>query len=255
MPPVPQEAAVEVTVQLDMLYEIAKLQKVFGVENSKLAIDQAKDYIVKKNYGQAYYIGRGQLDKLVFDAAPYIWLEGENDCFWQATTRFSMNWPDIPKPVEAPICACPPPIAPCLSMATRRVMSSRPRMKEFIRYGWREHCPARTHHLSNGASIMTQTKTLPTQHPHGPLYMNERFGWVLLGTAKLGKGDQKLTIDVTDPAAASHEYTFAIDALMITDKTFAPNGTIKPIPVDDISARDYKKEFGKRNPKPHYAPP
>ena len=41
---------------------------------------------------------------------------------------------------------------------------------------------------------------------------------------------------------------------MITDKTFTPNGTIKPIPVDDLAARDYKKEFGKRNPKPHYAP-
>ena len=203
VPPVPQEAAVEVTVQLDLLYEIAKLQKVFGIENSKLAIDQAKDYIVKRNYGQAYYIGRGQLDKLMFDAAPYIWLEGEYDLLLASNNPLFNELAGHPEASGG---------------AYLRLSTPNRPMPE---YGYKARYEFTTAHEGvyqiwlagtvpgpNTSPIKWRLNNDPDKDiadpvPHGPLYMNERFGWVLLGTARLGKGDQKLTIDVTDPAAAS----------------------------------------------------
>ncbi len=84
--------------------------------------------------------------------------------------------------------------------------------------------------------------------------MGDRFGWMLLGTVKMEKGDHKLTIHVTDPALATHEYAFAIDALMITDKPFTPNGTVRPLPVDDVMARDISKQMKAVNVPPRSAP-
>lgn len=254
VPPVPEEAALAATLQLDLLYEIAKLQKIFGVDNSKLAIERAKDYIFKKNYGQAYVYARAELDNLIVEAAPYIWIEGEEDRLLASKNALFNEVAGHPEASNG--------------VYLRLATPNRPTPE----YGYKARYEFATNH--EGVYQIWMAGTIPGPNtspikwrlnndadkdifdstPRGPLYMNERFGWVLLGTAKLGKGEQKLTIDVTDPALATHEYTFAIDALMITDKNFTPNGTIRPQPVDEAMARDYKREKRVLNPKPHYAP-
>ncbi len=247
--PVPREAAFEMTVQLDTMFEIAKLQKVFGAENSRLAVEQTKDYLEKKNYGQSYFYGRSQLDKLAFDAAPYIWLEGESD--------------DLPLFTELAT-------HPEASMGGyRRLSTPNPPLPQ---YGYKARYAFNTTHdgiyqiwLAGTVPGLTVSpikwhvnneadRDIADPMPRGPLYLNDYFGWTLLGTAKLAKGEQKLVIDVTDPAQATHEYTFAIDALMITDKPFVPNATIRPRPVDEVARQDAIKQKRTLNPKPHYAP-
>ena len=247
--PVPKEVAGGTTWELKTLFEVAKLQKVFGVEDSRVAADQAADYYGKQNYGQAYTYARAQLDKLAFDAAPYIWLEGEGD--------------ELPLFTELGG-------HPEASMGLYRRLSTPNR--PLPDYGYKARYVFNTNH--DGVYQIWLAGTVPGPAvspikwhinneadrdiadplPRGPLYFNDYFGWTLLGTARLAKGEQKLVIDVTDTAAATHEYTFSIDALMITDKPFMPNGTIRPRPVDEKDEKAYQKEQRVLNPKPHYAP-
>lgn len=252
--PVPEEAATYAYVQLNMLYEIAKLQKIFGAETSSLAVDRAKDFLFKKNYNQAYVFARAELDRLTSDAAPYIWLEGEQDRFLESKNPLFNEIAGHPEASNG--------------VYLRLATPNRPNPV----YGYHARYEFNANHAGTYqiwlAGSLAGPNTSPIKwnidlepdrdiaepNPHGPLYMNERFGWMLLGTAKLDKGEHKLTIDVTDPAAATHEYAFAIDALMITDKPFAPNGTVRPLPVDDVMERDIVKQMKSVNVAPRSAP-
>jgi hypothetical protein len=84
--------------------------------------------------------------------------------------------------------------------------------------------------------------------PQGPLYLQDRFGWIKLGTAHLEKGNHRLSIKITDRAATTGIYSYAIDALLLmpVKREFVPNTTIKPVPIDPETA----KAILKKSPKP-----
>src|SRR5581483_5500725 len=61
--------------------------------------------------------------------------------------------------------------------------------------------------------------------PRGPLYLNDRFGWLLLGTANLKKGErQRLTIYVTDRAASPPTTPFRLTPSLARRATLFPTG-------------------------------
>ena len=50
----------------------------------------------------------------------------------------------------------------------------------------------------------------------------------------LAQGDgQSLTVYVTDRAQSPPNYIFSIDALLLTADPFTPNGTVRPLPVEN----------------------
>ncbi len=242
LPPVPQEAAEDALLQLATLYEIAKLQKIFGAENSHLALDQGKDYYVKKNYEQAYILARNQLEILTGDAQPYIWIEGESDLINLFNER--AGHPEASQGAYRRLSTPNPPLPGLPYKAYYKFPISHDGVYQIWLAG--------TLPGPNTSPIKWQMNNDPDKDiaeplPHGPSYLNERFGWVLLGNAKLTRGENKLSIEATDPTAATHEYSFAIDAIAITDKPFTPNATIRPLPVDPVTIREFRKE--KKNSK------
>ena len=242
LPPVPQEAAEDTLLQLATLYEIAKLQKVFGADNSRLALDQSKDYYAKKNYYQAYSLARSQLEILTGDTQPYIWIEGEQDLVNLFNEK--AGHPETSQGAYRRLSTPNPPLPGLPYKAYYKFPA--------VREGTYQIWLAGTLPGPNTSPIKWQMnndadKDIAEARPHGPTYLNDRFGWVLLGSAKLIRGENTLSIEATDPAAASREYTFAIDAIVITDKPFTPNTTIRPLPVDPVMIREFRKE--KKNSK------
>ena len=67
---------------------------------------------------------------------------------------------------------------------------------------------------------------------HGPKYLGDRFGWMQLGTARLTQGQHTLMIFAPERAAAPAVYSFGIDAILVTQGAFHPNGAIRPAPID-----------------------
>jgi hypothetical protein len=67
-------------------------------------------------------------------------------------------------------------------------------------------------------------------------YANDRFGWILLGTATFKEREQNtLAIYVTGRAAATARYSFGIDAIFLTTSSNPPFGRHMPMPVDPNS--------------------
>lgn len=239
-PLIPQQAAEETVVQLGNLYELAMLQKIPAAENARAALEEAKRDIVRHDYGSAYPIARNELDSLIVDARPYIWIEGEQDIL----------------PLFSEFAAHPE----ASGLGYRRLATPNPAHNGYAaRYTFEANHSGRyevwmacstpgvstshyTWKLNNAAE-----REPADPKPHGQLYLNDRFGWVLLGSANIDKGVQNITILIKDRAKANGEYTFSIDALMITDRGFVPNTTVRPKPVEDSVIKELSKTHRKED--------
>ncbi|HZP82706.1 MAG TPA: hypothetical protein VFB21_13785, partial [Chthonomonadaceae bacterium] len=231
-PLIPQEAATDAMIQLSALMALAKSQKVPSADDATFSLDRAQYAYKQQDYDTAYTFARSALDRLTLNAQPYIWIEGESTPY-HTFTEVAGN-------------------AAASSGGFLRLSSPNPpgrlgygvfylfNVPEERRYNiWVAGTPP-----GPGTSpIQWRINTEPAQdpadpRPRGPLYLNDRFGWFLLGSVNLKRGDnQRLTIYVVDRAQSPANYIFSIDAILITPQEFHPDGKVRPLPVDNPTIR------------------
>ncbi|MCS6775251.1 MAG: hypothetical protein RMJ43_04930 [Chloroherpetonaceae bacterium] len=235
---VPREAAEDVILQLGALLQQATAQKLPAIDADRIALDRAVSDYRRGDYESAYTFARSSLDNLTYLAAPYIWLEGEYP--YQRVHTFNEVAPHVEASGGAYLRLSTPHPPSRLGYAARYVFDVPFDGKYTV---WL----AGTVPGPNTSPIRWRINTEPERTianptPQGPLYLGERFGWYQLGTVNLQKGPQQsLTIYVTDRATTPPEYIFSIDAILITRSAFAPNGPIRPMPVDAPALRAYQR--------------
>ena len=240
----PMEAAEDTVAQLGALYQIGSGQKIPAIDQERAALNRAAFALKQFDYETSYNYARAALDELTYLVAPYIWIEGE------LPYREFNTFNEIASNVEAS------------NKQYLRLSTSNPpgRFGYGVRYvfdvpsdGHYEIWLAGTVPGSGTSPIKWRVNTEPEQDPanlapQGPLYLNERFGWIRLGTVSLRRGPQQsLTIYVTDRAQNPPDYVFSIDALLLTQSSFAPNGPVRPLPVSASTLRQYNKTEKKRD--------
>ncbi len=238
----PMEAAQDTVLQLGALYQSGIAQKVPSIEQERASLSRAQFALKQQDYETAYNYARAALDELTYLAAPYIWIEGE------LPYREFNTFNEIAGNVEAS------------NRQYLRLSTPNPpgRFGYGVRYvfdvpndGRYELWLAGTVPGPGTSPIKWRVNTDPEQDPvslvpQGPLYLNERFGWIHLGTAQLKRGPQQsLTIYVTDRAQNPPDYIFSIDSILLTQGVFAPNGTVRPLPVDAAAMRQFIKSVRK----------
>ncbi|HLV81901.1 MAG TPA: hypothetical protein VKT32_16555 [Chthonomonadaceae bacterium] len=241
---IPEEGVEDILQQLTALFQIAKLQKTPGLDTIQPAMDHATaDYRVQ-NLSEAYLFARSAIGDLIEAVKPYIWIEGE-----QATVHTFTEVASNPQASNG--------------MYLRLSTSNPP-----SRFGYGVHyqfdVPSDGHYTiwlagtvpGPGVSpIKWRINSDPEQDPadltpRGPLYMEGRMGWIQLGAADLKQGPgQHLSIYVTDRAANPPDYVFSIDAILITPRTFTPDGPVRPLPLDPEEMRRATKEKAPKESK------
>jgi len=223
---VPEEAASDVLFQLVAMLPIAVSQRAPNAEAERFGLDRAKLAYNVHDYESCYAFARASLDNLTLSAQPYIWVEGE-----QALVQ---TFGEIASNPEAS------------NGAFLRLATSSPPSR--LGYGARYlfNVPADGRYNVWLAASVPGPSTSPIQwrvnseppQPPGDdspkgLYLNDRLGWIQLGTVELKKGEsQSLTVYVTDRAQSPPIYSFSIDCLLLTTHNFTPNATIRPLPID-----------------------
>lgn len=234
---IPEEGVEDILQQFTGLFRDATAQKVPGLDTIQPALDRATADLRVQNLSEAYLFSRTGLSDLIAAVKPYIWIEGEQPTV-HTFTEIAAN----PAASEG---------------AYLRLSTSNPPS----RFGYGVHyqfdVPSDGHYSiwlagtvpGPGVSpIKWRINSDPEQDPadltpRGPLYMGDRMGWILLGTADLKQGaGQHLSIYVTDRAANSQDYVFSIDAVLITQHPFTPNGPLRPPPLDPEDLRRIEKE-------------
>jgi hypothetical protein len=239
---VPKEAAEDVMLQLGVLLREAMIQKLPSVDADRAAQERANAAFKQGDFDTAYTFARSSLDGLTYAVAPYIWMEGEIP--YQNAHTFNEIAPHVEASGGAYLRLSTPNPPSRIGYGARYVFD----VPQDGRYTiWL----AGTVPGPNASPIRWRINTAPEQEvanpiPQGPLYLGERFGWYQLGTVNLQKGPQQsLSLYVTDRAVSPREYIFSVDAILITRNAFAPNGTVRPVPVDAYKIREYQKD--KRN--------
>lgn len=223
----PEEAAQDAVIQLAGVFRLATDERIPSVDAYRASLDRAQFALKQKDFETAYTFALGALNELTALAAPYIWLEGE--------TPLVHTFTETARNPEA-----------SHGWFLRLASASAPgRLGYSARYDFRVSSDGRyniwlagTPPGPSASPIRWHVNTEPEQEvadpaPRGPLYLSDRFGWFLLGSANLQKGQpQALVITVADRAAESGMYVFSIDSIMITRGKFTPNGAVRPLPVD-----------------------
>jgi hypothetical protein len=251
-----QELSVEAAVkdaidQLELLEAMAHLADQNSITRgqdvlSDVELKQAMMWYKQKNYGTSYAAARQMIDRMVDVVRPYIWLEGE------AST--GQNFTEIAVHPEASgggylrlSTPNPPPRYPVPVYGALYLFDA-PNDDDYNIW------IAATVPGPETSPIVWYIDRQPEQEPasttpQGPLYLQDRLGWYQLGKVRLSKGSHRLSIKVTDRAAATNLYSFSIDAVLIMParRDFASDATIKPVPIDPDSARLFLKNHA---PKP-----
>ena len=89
---------------------------------------------------------------------------------------------------------------------------------------------------------------------HGPKYLGDRFGWMLLGVIRLSQGQHTLSIFAPERALSPPVYSFSIDAIMVTPGVFHPDGAVRPPPVDANELRLQKMRKPEKRVPPRTIP-
>jgi hypothetical protein len=247
-----EAAARDAIDQLGLLEAMAHLDKQTSVNLGQDALadvefKQAQLYFKQMNFATAYAAARQMIDHLTDIVRPYVWLEGEN-----ATGH---NFTEVAPNAEASgggylrLNTPNPPHYPVPVYAARYSFDI-PNDEEYRVW------IAGTLPGPETSPIAWYIDRQPEQEPsattpQGPLYLQDHFGWYQLGTIRLEKGTRNLTIKVTDRAAATNLYSFSIDAILLmpTRREFTPNATIRPIPIDPVTARLFAKTHAPKQQK------
>lgn len=233
-----QEAADDAINQLETLYTLASARKLSSIEAVKHFLDNIHKLYKDRDFENAYNLALGKLNELVSVAQPYIWIEGEH--YFSKVNTFDEVAPH-----------------PEASNGAYLKLSNQ---NDPTRYGYGVEYTFETPKdgpfniwlagsiPGPGVSAIQWRVDAPPDHgitnpnPQGPLYLGDRFGWTLLGTVNLTQGPHTLAIFVPARAVSPPIYNFSIDALMITQGTFVPNGTVRPLPVDLFTKNPKEKK-------------
>lgn len=222
------QSAFDGLVQLAYLVQRSKEEKTQTADYGNMEFDQAVHFYNDHNYGGAYASARSVIDNLSYDVAPYIWLEGELPA--------GHNFTEVAANSEASRGAflrlsTPNPSRRIAHYGVRYLLNVPNNDLYDI---WLAGTPPGPEVSPFSWYIDSQPEQDPVDpHPQGPLYLNDRFGWIRLGSIQLTKGQHTFSLKVLDRAAASHIYSFSIDSLVIipSSRGFQPNGTTRPILV------------------------
>lgn len=224
---VPAEASMDILTQLRLLIQDAIMQKVPGVESARPTLDRAQAAYRVKDFSQAYFFARSAVDDMINAAEPYIWMEGEAP--YQNISTFTEVAAN-PSASAGAYLRLSTPSAPDRYGYGARYAFDVPndgRYNVWLAGSISGQATSPIHWRINSNPEQEPSDTAP----HGPLYLGDMFGWTLLGTADLKKGTgQTLSIYVVDRAPGTHEYSFDIDALLLTTQDFDPNGPLRPLP-------------------------
>lgn len=225
----PAEAAFDAIAQFQGLTDLGVRQKVTTGLQERARLEQAKNYFAQRNFEIAYVQARPELDEIIDHTVPYIWIEGERPF------RDIHTFTEVALNVEAS------------RGAYLKLQAQTPPGR--FGYGARYNFDV----LEDGRYTVWMAGSIPgratspfrwrlNSEPErdpegkrvvGERFMGQEFGWTMLGTANLKKGPgQSLSFYVIGPNQAKGEYSFAIDAIMITPTGFTPNGTIRPVPLN-----------------------
>ena len=226
-----QEAAQDAQAQLVGLYTIAQERKLPQIESIRNIVDTIQRKYAEKDYENAYVLAAGKLFDLTALVQPYIWIEGENP------SRVN-TFDEVARNPEASG-------AQYLSLFNQNAPP-----QKYDKYGYGVY-----YNLDipkEGLYTIWMSGSLPgpgvspvfwrIDNPpdlqvadptaHGPKYLGDRFGWMVLGSARLAQGQHTISVFVPERAASPAVYSFSIDALMVTQGAFHPNGSVRPPPVD-----------------------
>ena len=224
-----QEGAEDALAQLEALMIVANSSKSPEVQNVKSSLYHSEDAYTRKNFDESYMFARDGLNQLIDVLKPYIWVEGE------AIGAKAHTFDEVAVHPEA--------------SGERYLRLSNPNPPSKYGYGahWEFEVAAEGRYNVWMACSVPGPSISPIRwavdaapnldpsdlKPHGPLYASDQFGWLLLGAVNVKKGRHVLEIEVLEHAVSPPIYNFAVDAFMLTKNGFTPNGTSKPIPVDN----------------------
>jgi len=232
----PLEATTDIYLQLNALYQIGQGQKLPSIDSERLVLERTGIYIKQKDFEEGYSVARSRVDELVYMTSPYIWLEGENPYRNVHTlTEVATN----PEASNSQYLRLSTPNAPGrLGYGARYVFN----IAQDAKYNVWMACSVPG---PNTSPIRWRVNSEPEQEPlenriQGIPFVNERFGWQLLGSVDLRKGPgQSFSFYVVD-RAQSGDYNFAVDSILITPKSFVPNGRVRPLPIEFQALKAYK---------------
>jgi hypothetical protein len=233
-----QEAAEDAMNQLETLYTQATARKISSIEAVRHFIDNIHKLYQAHDYETAYNLASAELNQLISIAQPYIWIEGEHF---------------VPKVVTFDEVA-PHPEASGGAYLKLSNHNDPTRYGYGVEYAFDapKDGPYQLWLAGSipgpGVSSIQWRIDAPPDHgianpsPQGPLYLGERFGWIFLGTANLSQGPHTLAIFVPTRAVSPPIYNFSIDAILLTQDAFVPNGTVRPLPAGPLRGPKDKRK-------------
>ncbi len=248
-----QEAAQDVVAQLNGLYTMARTRKVPETEAIRNMVDAVERKLAEKDYENAYVMAVGKVNELTAIVQPYIWIEGERPSRVNTFDEVARN-----------------PEASGEHYLNLFNQNSPPQKYDKYGYGVYYSMDVPKEGVYNiwmagslpGASvspILWRIDSPPDLNvadasAHGPKYLGDRFGWMLLGAVRLTQGQHTIMVFAPERAASPSVYSFSIDALMITQGAFHPNGSFRPAPVDAEELKRQKLERPKKQDPPSRIP-
>lgn len=248
-----QEAAQDALAQLNGLYSIAQTRKMPEAETIRNMVDTIQRRYAEKDYENAYVLTIGKVNELTAIVQPYIWIEGERSGPVNTFDEVARN-----------------PEASNGSYLSLFNHNAAPQKYDKYGYGVYYTVDAPRDGIYNlwmagslpgpGVSPILWRIDAPPDYPvadpsaHGPKYLGDRFGWMQLGSARLTQGPHTLMIFAPERAVSPNVYSFAIDALMITQGAFHPNGSVRPVPVEAAELKQQKLLKPKKRDPPSRIP-
>ncbi len=248
-----QEAAQDVFAQLGGLYTIAQTRKMPEAETIRNIVETIQRKYDEKDYENAYVLAIGKVNELTAIIQPYIWIEGERSGPINTFDEVARN-----------------PETSGGGYLTLFNHNAPPQKYDKYGYGVYYTVDAPKDGVYNiwlagslpgpGVSPILWRIDAPPDYKvadataHGPKYLGDRFGWMLLGSRQLTQGAHTLMIFAPERAVSPPVFSFSIDALMITQGAFHPNGAIRPVPVDAAELKYQKLTKPKKKDPPSRIP-
>ena len=238
----PVEVAFDTVTQLRGLVQYATDLKIAGGAQAQAALQVATASYAQNNFDRAFSEARRELDELVAQTSPYIWLEGEN------TQRHTFT--ETSFDVEASQGAY-------LNLATTSAPSSKLPYGSVYTF---DVMAEGKYNLWLAGSIPSKrispitwyvnaepAQPIADPRPIGSRYKGQEMGWIFLGSVHLRRGlNQRFTIRVEGPSEEK-EFRFGIDALLMTTSQVAPNLVVRPLPIDIPLGQEGKIKKPKRS--------
>lgn len=233
-----QEAAEDAVEQLTSLYRMAQGRKLSEAEATRLTLDQVVKTFAQRDYENAYSLAIAKVNELTATMQPYIWMEGERPRV--STFDEAVRNPEASGDYY-------------LSLFNHNLPP-----QKYENHGYGVHFDFDV--AKDGFYSFWLAGSLPgpsvspivwridappdmniaEPNAHGPKYFGDRFGWMLLGQQRLTPGQHTLMVFVPERAISPSVFSFAIDAVMITEAPFRPNGALRPPPLDAQTVKQLK---------------